>query len=137
MNLVFLDIDTQFDFIDPSGALYVDGAENITGNLKKLTEYGTGNNIPIISTRDTHTPDDPEFKDFPPRCVAGTHGQKKIEETVVKDTLKLNIIPNCHPPSFKYVNNSASCIGRIFSTDFSSMTILFSTRKSSLYPQSS
>jgi len=32
---VFFDIDTQFDFMNPAGRLYVNGAASIMGNLKK------------------------------------------------------------------------------------------------------
>ncbi len=104
MELVFIDIDTQLDFINPSGALYVNGAADIVSNLKKLTEYGIKNDIPIISTQDTHTPDDPEFKDFPPHCVSGTHGHKKINETIVNDTLKVNVIDSEIILQYKYKN---------------------------------
>ncbi len=104
MELVFIDIDTQFDFIDPSGALYVNGAADIVINLKKLTEYGVKKDIPIISTQDTHTLDDPEFKDFPPHCVSGTHGYKKINETIVNDTLKVNVFDSETILKYNYKN---------------------------------
>ena len=35
----FVDIDTQFDFMDPRGRLYVPGAEYIIDNIKKLFRY--------------------------------------------------------------------------------------------------
>ena len=31
-KIIFFDVDTQFDFIDPSGNLYVKGAEGIIKN---------------------------------------------------------------------------------------------------------
>ena len=39
MNTVFVDIDTQFDFMDSRGNLYVPGAEDIIDNIKKLFDY--------------------------------------------------------------------------------------------------
>jgi len=82
---VFFDIDTQYDFMDPSGALYVPGAEEIVDNLKRLVEFAWANGIAIVATADAHTPDDPEFDTFPPHCVKGTDGQKKIEATALRE----------------------------------------------------
>ena len=84
---VFVDIDTQHDFISKDGALSVPGAEEIRGNLQALTDHALENGIKIIASADAHTPDDKEFEIFPPHCVQGTPGQKKIEETTVPNTL--------------------------------------------------
>jgi nicotinamidase/pyrazinamidase len=81
-NTVFVDVDTQFDFMNPEGGLYVPGAETIEGNLAQLIDYAAENAIPIIASADAHTPDDPEFKVFPPQCVKGTHGQERIDATL-------------------------------------------------------
>ncbi len=82
-KVVFMDIDTQYDFIAPDGKLYVKGAENIVDNLKMLTEFAFQNKIKIISSIDAHSLSDPEMKQFPPHCIVGTDGQKKIQETLV------------------------------------------------------
>ena len=84
-NVVFFDIDTQFDFISPKGALYVKGAEKFVKNLKKLVDYARKNKITVVATTDAHIPDDPEFKEFPPHCVFGTPGQEKVDETRQKE----------------------------------------------------
>jgi nicotinamidase/pyrazinamidase len=85
MSTVFFDIDTQHDFLIPGGALYVDGAEAIIDNVAKLNHYAADHGIPLISTTDAHTPDDPEFAQYgyPPHCVAGTPGALKPRETLV------------------------------------------------------
>jgi len=80
--LVFVDVDTQFDFVDPKGNLYVPGAEKLLPNLERLTRWAVEHSIPIVASADAHAPDDPEFEDFPPHCVAGTPGQKKLHETL-------------------------------------------------------
>lgn len=90
-NIVFVDIDTQKDFMEPEGALYVSGAEKLTDNLKQLTTFALKNDIPIIASADAHVPDDPEFEQFPPHCVQNTPGQKKISETLKAD---FKVIPN-------------------------------------------
>ncbi len=84
---VFVDIDTQFDFIDPRGNLYVSGAEGIVDNIKKLFDYAKEHNIKILSSIDAHTVDDPEFESFPPHCIKGTLGTQKIEAGMCKDNV--------------------------------------------------
>ncbi|RKY27135.1 MAG: isochorismatase [Planctomycetota bacterium] len=87
----FLDIDTQHDFMDPDGALYVPGAGEIVGNLGRLVAYARDNNIPLLSSMDAHAGNDPEFAEFPPHCVKGTPGQRKIDETLLENTI---IVPD-------------------------------------------
>jgi len=82
-KIVFLDIDTQHDFLDKKGALYVKNSEKIIPNLKKLTAFAKKNEILIISSQDTHRRDDPEFKEFGPHCVRGTNGHKKEKITLL------------------------------------------------------
>ena len=95
---MFVDIDTQYDFISADGALSVPGAEDIRGNLRALTNHALENGVKIIASADAHAPDDKEFEVFPPHCVQGTPGQKKIEETSVVNTLVIeNTAPETHP----------------------------------------
>ncbi len=73
MSTVFFDIDPQIDFLFPAGALYVPGAERLLPVLEKLNRAAPR----LVSTMDAHAEDDPEFRDWPPHCVAGTAGQQK------------------------------------------------------------
>ncbi len=84
---VFVDIDTQFDFMDPRGNLYVPGAENIVDKIKKLFNYAIEHKIKILSSTDAHTVDDPEFKLFPAHCIKGTPGNQKIEASTCNDNI--------------------------------------------------
>jgi nicotinamidase/pyrazinamidase len=88
---VFFDVDTQLDFVNPSGALYVPGAEAIVDRVAVLNHWAASHGIPVISTMDTHTPDDPEFRDWPPHCIAGTPGQRKPPSTLLE---KRVVVPN-------------------------------------------
>ncbi len=83
-QVVFVDVDTQNDFIRADGALSVTGAESIRPQLAKLTAWSRALSQPVVATQDTHSPDDPEFKaySFPPHCVYNTSGWKKIPETL-------------------------------------------------------
>jgi nicotinamidase/pyrazinamidase len=83
MSTVFFDIDTQRDFLEPSGALYVPGAEAIVPNVAALNRYAAAHGIPVIATMDAHSPGDAEFAQYPPHCLAGTPGQQKPAETRV------------------------------------------------------
>ena len=84
MKTVFFDVDTQLDFLYPAGALYVPGAEYIVPQVAALNRYAAENGIPVISTMDAHTENDPEFRDWPPHCVAGTTGQQKPAATLLE-----------------------------------------------------
>jgi nicotinamidase/pyrazinamidase len=75
-NIFFVDVDTQRDFM-----------------LRRLFDFAKKNEISILSTMDAHTPDDPEFKQFPPHCVQGTEGQRKIDETLLARPLTFSTRP--------------------------------------------
>lgn len=89
---VFVDIDTQFDFMNPKGTLYVPDAEDIVDNIKKLFVYAKEHKIKILSSTDAHTVDDPEFKLFPPHCVKDTPGNQKIDASTCKDNIVIENI---------------------------------------------
>ncbi|MGO8789194.1 MAG: cysteine hydrolase family protein [Terriglobia bacterium] len=95
-RLFFFDVDTQVDFMYPTGRLYVPSAEQIVPNLKRLMDYARENDVPVISSADAHQPDDPEFKIWPPHCVIGTPGQRRIPETSFPSSV---VIP-CRPSAF-------------------------------------
>lgn len=84
MSTVFVDVDTQIDFVFPAGALYVPGAEKVLPNITKLNRYAGANRIPLISTVDAHTENDPEFRKWPAHCIAGTPGQQKPQVTLLE-----------------------------------------------------
>jgi nicotinamidase/pyrazinamidase len=94
---VFFDVDTQVDFMCPTGRLYVPGAEQIVPNLSRLMNWARENDVPVISSADAHSPDDPEFKIWPSHCVVGTPGQKRIPETLFPAPV---IVP-CRPGAFQ------------------------------------
>lgn len=76
--IIFYDVDTQNDFMNANGTLYVPDSESIKPNIIALTNYARKNNIPITGSVDAHSKNDPEFKVFPPHCIVGTKGQEKF-----------------------------------------------------------
>jgi nicotinamidase/pyrazinamidase len=91
MTTVFLDVDTQLDFLFPAGALYVPKAERIVGAVGHLNRFAAANGISVVSTTDAHSENDPEFAVWPHHCVAGATGQRKAEATLLEKRI---VIPN-------------------------------------------
>lgn len=97
-SVVFWDVDTQVDFMLPGGKLYVPGAERIIPNLERLVDAARQERVLLVSSADAHLPDDEEFRDFPPHCVQGTPGQKKIPETLTASPLVVPSAPGAELP---------------------------------------
>ncbi len=104
--LVFVDIDTQVDFMLPTGSLYVPGAEGIIPNLKHLTAYAQVHRVPVISSADAHPPDDPSFAQWPPHCVVGTPGQRRIPETLLPSVTLVPNRPGAFTPPAKWAGQA-------------------------------
>lgn len=88
MKIAFIDVDTQLDFLLPSGALYVPGAEKKIEAIARMNRYAEANGIPLISTVDAHAESDAEFANWPPHCIAGTLGQRKPAATLVAPAIQ-------------------------------------------------
>jgi nicotinamidase/pyrazinamidase len=96
MKTVFFDIDTQIDFLLPAGALYVPGAERLLPALAELNRYAAEHSIPVVSDMDAHAEEDPEFKDWPAHCVAGTLGQRKPAGLLLERRVVIPSVPGDH-----------------------------------------
>ena len=82
-SVAYWDVDTQVDFMLPGGKLYVQGAEKMRPNLKKLYSAARRARIPVVATGCAHLPTDEEMREWPLHCLKGTEGQKKLPETVM------------------------------------------------------
>jgi nicotinamidase/pyrazinamidase len=101
IDRVFVDVDVQRDFCEPSGALYVKGSPN--DRFRALTRLAVDRAIPILGSVDSHAWDAWEFASsrargpsgerpgFPDHCVKGTPGWLKVDGTL--------------PPRFRFVPN--------------------------------
>jgi nicotinamidase/pyrazinamidase len=76
--MIFFDIDTQKDFMNADGALYVPEAERIHRQVATLLRAAGAAGLTTISTRCAHEPGDPEFELFPPHCLEGTPGAERL-----------------------------------------------------------
>lgn len=103
MRNVLIDVDTQHDFCDPTGALFVGGADKLSGAFRALTERAVAAGCPIVGSVDSHAFDAWEFAGaleagpngerpgFPAHCVKGTAGWLKV--------------PGTFAPRFRFVPN--------------------------------
>jgi nicotinamidase/pyrazinamidase len=79
--LVFLDVDTQRDFLDPDGALPIPGSGAIRPNLARLVAFARAHGIPILATACAHTLDEADPEPFDRHCLVGTPGRSRVPET--------------------------------------------------------
>lgn len=99
-RVIFWDVDTQVDFIMAQGKLAVPGAEAIIPKLRALTDWAHAHDIPIVATADDHDIGHAEITDnpdwvttFPPHCMRGTDGQRKIDATTLRSPLLFQPVP--------------------------------------------
>lgn len=90
-DFIFWEVDVQADFMLPGGKLYVPGAERLLPNIQRLTDAARQGQVFLVSHGCFHTPDDPEFKIFPPHCIKGTAGAELVSEAL---TEKVARVPN-------------------------------------------
>lgn len=94
MRRIYIDVDTQYDFCDPAGALFVKGAVEAARVSAQLVARAVREGAPIVGSVDSHAHDAWEFAtndhrgpagekpNFPPHCVKGTRGWLKLEDTL-------------------------------------------------------
>jgi len=87
-NIIFWNVDTQVDFMEPDGKLYVQGAEEIRPLLEKITRFAGEHNLRVVNTADYHLVNSAELSNhpdfvntFPPHCMAESKGAMYIPET--------------------------------------------------------
>jgi nicotinamidase/pyrazinamidase len=98
--MIFWDVDTQVDFMEPGGKLYFEGAEEAAPALAQLVEAGRAAGIVHVASADDHELVDPEISEepdwrntYPPHCLRGTRGAERIAETKQHDPLPLSLVP--------------------------------------------
>ena len=84
MANVVLVVDMLRGFLEASYPLYCgDRARHIIPNIQHLLEQELAQGSTVFFICDSHAPDDPEFKMFPPHCIKGT-----IEAEVIPELAK-------------------------------------------------
>jgi nicotinamidase/pyrazinamidase len=97
---ILWDVDTQVDFMEPSGKLYVPGANDVAPAMERLVDAARAAKLVHVASADDHELTDPEISDapdfqntYPPHCLRGTRGAEKILETKQRDPLPLSLVP--------------------------------------------
>jgi nicotinamidase/pyrazinamidase len=95
---VLWDVDTQVDFMLPEGKLYVPRAEETVQAMKRLVEAARAAGIVHIASADDHEltddeiSDEPDFRTtYPPHCLRGTRGARKIPETEQQEPVPITL----------------------------------------------
>jgi nicotinamidase/pyrazinamidase len=88
-DLILWEVDTQKDFMLPGGKLYVPGAEKLLPKIEKLTDAARSGRCFLVSHGCFHSPDDPEFKLFPPHCVKGTPGSEYVAQALTDKVVRV------------------------------------------------
>jgi len=99
-GVVLWDVDTQVDFVLPDGKLYVPGAEQVAPAMQRLVEAARAAGIPHVASADDHEltddeiSDEPDFQStYPPHCLRGTRGARKVPETEQEDPVPITLEP--------------------------------------------
>jgi len=97
---VLWDVDTQVDFMLPEGKLYVPGAEQVATAMQRLVEAARAADVVHVASADDHelTDDEisaePDFRmTYPPHCLRGTRGARKVPETDQEDPVPIGLGP--------------------------------------------
>jgi nicotinamidase/pyrazinamidase len=92
------DVDTQLDFMLPDGKLYVAGAEQTVPAMAKLVRGAREAGLVHVASADDHEltdeeiSDEPDFRTtYPPHCLRGTRGARKIPETEQDDPVPIGL----------------------------------------------
>ena len=104
MRRILWDVDTQVDFMEPSGKLYVPGAIEVAPVMERLVDAARSAGLVHVASADDHELTDPEISaspdfssTYPPHCLRGTRGAERIRETKQRDPLPLALVP--FPPA--------------------------------------
>jgi nicotinamidase/pyrazinamidase len=95
-GVVLWDVDTQVDFVLPDGKLYVPGAEEVVPAMHRLVEAARTAGVVHVASADDHELTDDEISDrpdfattYPPHCLRGTRGARKVPETEQDDPVPI------------------------------------------------
>jgi nicotinamidase/pyrazinamidase len=98
--VILWDVDTQVDFMLPEGKLYVPGAEEAAPAMRRLVAAARAAGVVHVASADDHELTDPEISEapdysttYPPHCLRGTRGARKIAETEQEDPVPMTLVP--------------------------------------------
>jgi nicotinamidase/pyrazinamidase len=97
-GVVLWDVDTQVDFMLPEGKLYVPGAEETAPSMQRLVAAARTAGLVHVASADDHELTDDEISEspdfqstYPPHCLRGTRGARKVPETEQLDPVPITL----------------------------------------------
>jgi nicotinamidase/pyrazinamidase len=95
---ILWDVDTQVDFMLPHGKLYVPGAEETVPAMQQLVQAARAAGVVHVASADDHELTDAEISEqpdfsttYPPHCLRGTRGARKLPETEQEDPVPITL----------------------------------------------
>jgi len=96
--VILWDVDTQVDFMLPEGKLYVPGAEETIPAMERLVAAARAAGVVHVASADDHELTDAEISEqpdysttYPPHCLRGTRGARKIAETEQENPVPITL----------------------------------------------
>lgn len=97
-DVIFWDVDTQYDFMRPEGRLYVPGAEGIIANVSQARVFALDKDYSILASMDWHSKGNAEIAGkpdmettFPAHCMADKPGSERVGYL---GELPIDVVPN-------------------------------------------
>ena len=98
--MILWDVDTQVDFMLADGKLAVPAAEETIPAMERLVAAARARGIVHVASADDHELTDVEISEqpdfqttYPPHCLRGTRGARKIPETEQVDPVPITLEP--------------------------------------------
>jgi nicotinamidase/pyrazinamidase len=96
--VILWDVDTQVDFMLADGKLAVPGAVETIPAMQRLVAAARAAGVVHVASADDHELTDEEISDqpdfrttYPPHCLRGTRGARKIPETEQDDPVPMTL----------------------------------------------
>ncbi|ATZ18450.1 pyrazinamidase/nicotinamidase [Williamsoniiplasma somnilux] len=87
MKEVLLIVDYQYDFANPKGTLYVQGADQIGSYIEQLIKKFQKENKLIVGSKDWHPIDHYSFAQWGPHCIQNSLGAELLYDAKILDKL--------------------------------------------------
>lgn len=93
-NTLIYNVDTQVDFIEQTGKLYVPESDKLKPVFRKIQDLAKNKKIRVVSSQDWHgiytneISTTPDFNTtFPEHCMAYTHGAKIVNDSLDEEEI--------------------------------------------------
>lgn len=82
-SCVLVDLNTQRDFFEPTGACPVLDTAGLYASLRRIIAWAKRNQVPVVSSLDSHRRSDANHHGTAIHCIEGSTGQSKLPFTLL------------------------------------------------------